>query len=404
MTSSPSEEDVGFLAARYGVDKRNNGMCPGKILCVDNLGRHYNEERLRYQLTQLLEDADDIRFAVVNVSNRRIQLGWCCIQFRSLSAAIAALKVLDHTYIKTVLSPKISRPLLAHFPDWIEKERCQSPQQGTDPMALHLGQSNTVDKESREFIYLDEILHHTKLQVIETTKRSLIDFLRLQIRREQNPHGRSNQTRSVLTNVIWLKNVPDNASNKMLQAFFECSDPQVKIQRVEDPVTQQYSSHAIAAFSTTEKAALVCQDIQTHMLLADGLRPISASLLDVDTYSGFESVLDHALMEVGSGMRASGASSELVLQENMQDDEKIIALQVRSILENMQHSRSAYKKLKREQQRALYDHLRSTVEEIHGRFVTLDNLVLEAEQLQKKVILCHENSLFLYSYLTILLL
>ena len=381
MTSSPSEEDAGFLVTRYCVEKRNNGICPGRILCVDNLGQHYNEERLRYQLTQLLKDADDIRFAVVNISNCRIQLGWCCIQFRSPSAAIAALKVLDRSYLKTVLRPNIPRPLIAHFPDWVKKEHCKNLQQSTDPMALHLGQSNTVDKDSREFIYLDEILRHTKLQIIEKTENTLIHFLQLQFRGEQNPHRRPDQTQSASTNAIWLKNVPDAVSDEMLRTFFECFDPEVKIQRVEDPVTQQYSSHAIAVFSTTEKAMLVCQDIQKHMLVTDGFRPISASLLDVDTYRGFESVLDRALMEVGCGIGTSDTFSELVLQENLQDDEKAVALQVRSILENMQHMRSAYKKLKREQQRALYKHIRSTVEEMLGRFVTLDNRVIEAEKL-----------------------
>ena len=387
-SGSLSNSSKRILISRFKIHKRFNGFCLGRLLCVDNLGHNFDRERLCAQIQELVSGVVEIRFAGVTLDGKRHDWGWCCIEFSTADAAVAAMEVLDATYLKTGDGGSFLRPLLPHFPislDQLDFSITHSSDD-SDPVALHLGQPTSVNIESKEFVRLNGILEQIKQTLLEKGEKALGPVLRRLVPPGNGHDGQRKQTESTsqTSKRLLLSDVPARVTNEMLFTFFEFHDSDVDIVRVLDPVTQQNSSHVIVGLSNEEKARLICYDIDRHMLLSDCFRPISARLFDTSCVKGFESLFDRCLSEIGVNLATCSPSGDLVQIKDAGTPEERIAKEARVVLESVQHSRHHNSRLKRKHQLALHNHIMTKVDKTQKRFDQLVSSISTAEKLVEK--------------------
>lgn len=378
---SLSKQSKDFLTHRFRHDKKFNGLCLGPFLCVDNLGRNYHEDSLRVQLDVLLADVVKIQFATVEIGSHKWQRGWCCIEFVSVEAAVSAMAMLDHIYIDMKADSGVLRPLLAHFPNWNDIKYLKISKETVSPMALHYGQLNITDRESRAFIRLDAILETTRATFMNSIRNQLVTCLRKDV--TFDPHSTCMADEMDIDDqfgLFFLKDVPQKVTDDELEEFFGCVESDIHVFRITDPVTLKPIPQIAIQVSSAEKAKLICEDIETYMLLSDGFRPILASLADSNHSRGFESLFDQALDEAGRRPISSAPLMDLIYFKESTSETERMAYELRSILDTMQNYRSCCVTLKDEKYQNLHDKIVAKVCTLQNRFHKHSRALRELER------------------------
>jgi len=373
-TFPPRTLSIEDTLKRRFQEGRYNGRCFGKVICVDNLGQSYDEDKIRTQLMKLLPGVVDVRFSGLDLKGVRYQWGWCVIELSSREAAVKSLCVLDRTCLR-IGQDSMWRPLIAHFPNWevppIDLELAAKYE--SSAISLHLGQPSNMDRLSWEFIELESVLHKTKQNLVQKTVEKLKPHLNnpqsASMDRKREPRGDS-QT-------IWLKNVSLDVTQDQLIPLFKCFDEAAMVERIVDSIKGNATNDVLVSFSTKQKTKHVLQDLQTLMLLSRSVLPITASLFDPVQHLGFESVFDLALEATGWKLDNCAITNEVVFKDKEEESVK----QMRSVMDEMQHQRIAFNTLKHQQRVQLAQRLSNEVEIVQQKFNRINDLLKTANAL-----------------------
>eukprot|EP00210_Caulerpa_lentillifera_P009622 g9179.t1 len=358
---------------------RYNGRCFGDVICVDNLGQYYDEDKIRSQLKELLPGVVSIRFSGLHYKGVRYKWGWCMIKLSSREAAVRSLCILDHLSLK-IGQQCILRPLIAHFPNWevlpIDLEI--AARYDSCAISLHLGQPSNMDRLSWEFVKMERVLLNTRQNLID----KIVEKLKPLITKSHNSSlsDDKNNKRELKTDgkTIWLKNVSLDVTQDQLDPLFKCFDEGAIVERVIDSTTDNPTNNVLVSFSTQQKTQHVLKDIQNLMLLCRSVIPMTATLFDPSQQiSGFESVFNLALEAAGVIVEEPLYSSELVFIEKEDDTAK----EIRSLMDEMQHQRSEFSTFKHQERLQLAQRLSNQLKIIRQKFNRINTLINRADTL-----------------------
>lgn len=142
-----------LLYKRTKLEGRFAGCCPGVKVCVDGLGWAFSEDVIARSLKEKLSGVSRVDFASgMLFGRRRYSSGYACITFSSIEYAVRGMAELDSYYLCIPGCP-VARPLIAHFPMWVDNPWGMDDVPGRVPLEAgvvppHFCQMNTIEFDS----------------------------------------------------------------------------------------------------------------------------------------------------------------------------------------------------------------------------------------------------------------